>query len=90
MMADGYWGGAPITPISSMTFFNTHYSDVFGGNLDSGPVAIWSTEGSNDFVFVALGQIVAVPEPSSTALFGLGGIALMLRRRRLVLTILFS
>lgn len=32
--------------------------------------------------FILSGEVVAVPEPSSTALLGLGGLALILRRRK--------
>ena len=36
----------------------------------------------NDLVLSAINTVSAVPEPSSTALLGIGGLALMLRRRR--------
>ena len=35
-----------------------------------------------DVAAVTIAPVVAVPEPSSTALLGLGGLALILRRRR--------
>jgi len=55
------------------SLFTLDDSDFVNGKLD------WSIiESGTDLVFSA----VFVPEPSSTALLGLGGLALMLRRRR--------
>ena len=51
------------------------------GFSNSNPLAGWHweiIESGNDLVL----QAYAVPEPSSTALLGLGGLALMLRRKR--------
>ena len=70
-----------ITPITTFTLYGTTVSTVFGSNLDSGPVVIWEDRISGDTVQIGLAP-AAVPEPSSTALLGLGGLALMLRRRR--------
>ena len=54
----------------------------FSGFSALNPEAGWHWEiiqdGANDLVL----QAFAVPEPSSTALLGLGGLALMLRRKR--------
>ena len=55
------------------SLFTLDDSDFVNGKLD------WSIiESGTDLVFSA----VFVPEPSSTALLGLGGLALMLRRKR--------
>ncbi|MFC4993402.1 PEP-CTERM sorting domain-containing protein [Rubritalea tangerina] len=48
-----------------------------GNNIANGRTAV--TVGSSDLAFTAA---VAIPEPSSTALLGLSGIALILRRRK--------
>ena len=75
-----YSGSATtITPVSSMTYFNVTVADLFATNLDNGPVVVWTASVTGDTIQFAL---AAVPEPSSTALLGLGGLALMLRRRR--------
>jgi hypothetical protein len=49
-------------------------SIVINGDKVSGDHGMW-----NGFQLVETG---AIPEPSSTALLGLGGLALILRRRR--------
>ena len=67
-----------FTPNSTMTFSNLTVADAFGSNLNSGPVLLYTSNlGGTNTISVAL-----VPEPSSAALLGLGGLALMLRRRR--------
>jgi fibronectin-binding autotransporter adhesin len=88
-LADGfdYTGLSYLDPYESFTIlsFGT-LDDTFDASLftlnDSGfsnPKVGWSLEISgNDLVLNA----VFVPEPSSTALLGLGGLALMLRRKR--------
>lgn len=88
-LADGfdYTGLSYLDPYESFTIlsFGT-LDDTFDASLftlnDSGfsnPKVAWSLEISgNDLVLNA----VFVPEPSSTALLGLGGLALMLRRKR--------
>lgn len=44
---------------------------------------VWNTVATNDQYFYAMSDtLTVIPEPSSTALLGLGGLALMLRRRR--------
>ncbi|MBK1854303.1 PEP-CTERM sorting domain-containing protein [Verrucomicrobiaceae bacterium 5K15] len=56
--------------------------DPLGG---PGSVALDNTTGSlllGDFESGEFNMISVVPEPSSTALFGLGGLALLIRRRR--------
>ena len=88
-LADGfdYTGLSYLDPYESFTIlsFGT-LDDTFDASLftlnDSGfinPKVGWSLEISgNDLVLNA----VFVPEPSSTALLGLGGLALILRRKR--------
>ena len=51
-------------------------------NLASGDLNPSVTVDSADFEAAVVASFVAVPEPSSTALLGLGGIALILRRRK--------
>jgi len=68
-----------ITPMTTITFVGLTTSTAFGSNLDAGPVVLWTHTESGDTISVGL---ASVPEPSSTALLGLGGLALMLRRRR--------
>ena len=48
----------------------------------SGAINQWATEGNADHAEIDYITLDVVPEPSSTALLGLGGLALMLRRRR--------
>lgn len=52
---------------------------IGSGNItkDAGDMFVYTDNGSTRTL-----SIVAVPEPSSTALFGLGGLALILRRRK--------
>ena len=76
-----YTGSA--TTVSIATSFGTvlgvNINDLFGSTLDNGPLVIWESVVTGDSIQIGL---AAVPEPSSTALLGLGGLALMLRRRR--------
>ena len=88
-LADGfdYSGKSYLDPFETFTIlsFGT-FDDTFDASLFSlndsaflNPKVGWSLEISgNDLVLNA----VFVPEPSSTALLGLGGLALMLRRKR--------
>jgi len=88
-LADGfdYTGLSYLDAYESFTILSFgSLDDTFDASLftlnDSGfsnPKVAWSLEISgNDLVLNA----VFVPEPSSTALLGLGGLALMLRRKR--------
>ena len=52
---------------------------ITAGQLSSVDGFVYSTGGGTDFMVAG---IATVPEPSSTALIGLGGLALILRRRR--------
>ena len=61
-----------------MVFNGTTIATMFGTNLDSGPVLLYTLDGgTSDTISIAL-----VPEPTTTALLGLGGLALILRRRK--------
>ena len=66
------------------------YSDLAGLNLfmkqsihtaNNGTTG-QTTDALVDFASIDLTTVAAVPEPSSVALLGLGGLALVLRRRR--------
>ena len=88
-LADGfdYSGKSYLDPYESFTIlsfgsltgdFDASEFNLLTGNF-ANPKVDWSLELSgNDLVLNA----VFVPEPSSTALLGLGGLALMLRRKR--------
>ena len=52
------------------------------GTYTSLTIALTETNNETDAMKIQWSGIQAVPEPSSTALLGLGGIALLLRRRR--------
>ena len=83
LILDGgvYTGSATTVSISNtfMTVLGVNINDLFGSALDNGPLVIWESVVTGDSIQIGL---AAVPEPSSTALLGLGGLALMLRRRR--------
>ena len=76
-----YTGSATTVSISNtfMTVPGVNINDLFGSVLDNGPLVVWESVVTGDSIQISL---AAVPEPSSTALLGLGGLALMLRRRR--------
>lgn len=78
-----YTGSATTVSISNtfMTVVGVNINDLFGSALDNGPLVIWESVVTGDSIQIGLAP-AAVPEPSSTALLGLGGLALMLRRRR--------
>ena len=55
----------------------------FGGSSNDGDKALLHLSAAGETVFLnAVNDFTAVPEPSSTALLGLGGLALILRRRK--------
>jgi hypothetical protein len=66
-----------LTPDSTMVFEDTDIATIFGTNLDSGPVTLFTALNGGDTI-----QIGLIPEPSSAALLGLGAIGVLLRRRR--------
>ena len=77
-----YPGGSP-----SLTVDLSAYSYVWSGGEIEFRIYLADTTGNDAYIHridnVTLnGVVAAVPEPSSTALLGLGGLALMLRRKR--------
>ena len=77
-----YPGGSP-----SLTVDLSAYSYVWSGGEIEFRIYLADTTSNNAYIHridnVTLnGVVAAVPEPSSTALLGLGGLALMLRRKR--------
>ena len=69
--------GTTYTPTTNWVFNDETIATMFGTNLDSGPVLLWTAATGGETVSIEL-----VPEPSSAALLGLGGLALILRRRK--------
>ncbi len=66
---------------SNFTTLAAWKTELTGGNNQFDGAALDSTTFDDNFVFQN-GAIQAVPEPSSAALLGLGGLALILRRRK--------
>jgi len=73
------WTGS-ITS-SSFTTLEAWKTELTGGNNQFDGATLDSSTFDDNFVFQN-GAIQAVPEPSSAALLGLGGLALVLRRRK--------
>ena len=88
---NSFSGSQTLTLTDSIVFTATAGHAALGETLrirlDAGPGGIGVTDGTsdyrNDIVYdnVVL-TAVAVPEPTTTALLGLGGLALILRRRK--------
>jgi hypothetical protein len=69
--------------LNSSSFSYTITGTENGGIIDTSDLGVrLSVIGGDDFFAVDNIQLTAVPEPSSTALLGLGGLALILRRRK--------
>lgn len=79
-------------PTLQVTYLDTSTASTSGANADDTYFHALSGTAANPIVSFSLDQnnyvryddlaFVAVPEPASTALFGLGGLAFLLRRRR--------
>lgn len=77
-------GSAGSDDNGALTFTDGTTHVLFSGIASSGGVITFTTgkaSGSGAGVLFGL-QLEAVPEPSTTALLGLGGLALILRRRK--------
>ena len=80
---DGFSGG---TALGSLDLIENQFATFDASRWDS--VSLVGAYG--DFVYtnttfgtmLSIENVIAIPEPSSTALLGLGGLALALRRRR--------
>lgn len=87
-------GSATFTDVLSVsesataTSLVTHVMDdgaaLLGTGVDAIRFTIGATDGTEDVYreVDVIGSATAVPEPSSAALFGIGGLALILRRRK--------
>ena len=79
-----YWNSEAGAADATLLIFDmevvitgTTVSGAFGSQLNSGALTVWTHGISGDTI-----SFVAVPEPSSALLVGLGGIGLLVRRRR--------
>lgn len=80
-------GGGLASGINPLTQFNVGYNTLDGGAFEGGfngtiTEARYFTFDDGAFAASDLLQAATVPEPSSSALLGLGGLALILRRRK--------
>ncbi|BDS06970.1 hypothetical protein NT6N_20100 [Oceaniferula spumae] len=74
----GTWGGTPVFGSGHMVV-TPGGGTYFDGHLDEGRVVTFDPSDSTTAI---LNTLQGVPEPSSTALLGLGAMALILRRRK--------
>ena len=70
----GNWNGPGIPYSATTGNVLTDGVGIYGGNDDERP--------NNDLVFHANLDAAVIPEPTTTALLGLGGLALIFRRRK--------
>ena len=78
-------GGAPLILTSSYQPFNFAVNagpDVSGGLTLQFNAATGAVTGSTSELFIDNVSVSVVPEPSSLALLGLSGLALLFRKRR--------
>ena len=77
-------GGDEVVAATGNASIDMYFFDVTGGVSAGTQFQVFADVGTANYVthqFVSL-DVTAVPEPSTTALLGLGGIALILRRRK--------
>lgn len=77
-VANGTFGGAPVHGQSHISV-SPGGGSYFDGHIDEARVVTFTASDSTTDI---LNGLQAIPEPSSTALLGLGGLALILRRRK--------
>lgn len=79
----GGGGGLDEVSITANNTVDLYFFDVTGGVAAGTQFQVFADVGTNNFVTHQLVTLdVAVPEPSSVALLGIGGLAVLLRRRR--------
>lgn len=87
-IADGIAPSSTVfNPATTITWHSKTLTDMFGESVHdrNTEISLWqntNVAGADGNVSFSLGAVAAVPEPSSTALLGLGSLALLLRRRR--------
>ena len=75
-------GGANIDGTALSDTFAQFTHDIVGTGSTLDIQITWNLPDSNQSTFIDDVQVTAVPEPTTTALLGLGGLALILRRRK--------
>jgi hypothetical protein len=79
----GGGGGLDEVSITANNTIDLYFFDVTGGVSAGTQFQVFADVGTNGYVTHQLVSLdVAIPEPSSAALLGLGGLAMLLRRRR--------
>lgn len=79
----GAGGGLDEVSITANSTVDLYFFDVTGGVAAGTQFQVFADIGTDNFVTHQLVTLdVAVPEPSSAALLGFGGLAMLLRRRR--------
>jgi len=81
-----YWFPELASDVTSLSegdqYFQIRGSDWVLPASDTATATVSSFNAAQTLASAVFGTVVAVPEPSSTALLGLGGLALLARRRR--------
>jgi len=79
----GGGGGLAEVAVTGNATIDMYFFDVTGGVSAGTQFQVFADVGTNGYVTHQLVSLdVAIPEPSSAALLGLGGLAMLLRRRR--------